>query len=272
MWSFGVLVFEAVTRGATPYPDMPTLMEVAEYVKAGGTMGCPRGCPPQVFVQVMAPCWAADPASRPGFAELRSVLGGLGAVDAGDEAERLATIGRKNSSSSRRKRAPIPMPAGDLALIGPSVHHIVSTLLRKAVAAVQPPWVDKHGNAVSPPESVTIAQTVEAVAAPAGAKQKCPRDGGVGAAYVDTLSGINSVGPSTALLSYTWAYMLASVAGALAQWVEKSNRDPKRTYIWICSLCLNQHRMVKTLSPEELSQEFGARVQAIGHILPMLEP
>jgi hypothetical protein len=30
--------------------------------------------------------------------------------------------------------------------------------------------------------------------------------------------------------------------------------------------------MVEIKSPQELSEEFGSRVQAIGHILPMLEP
>jgi hypothetical protein len=70
----------------------------------------------------------------------------------------------------------------------------------------------------------------------------------------------------------TWGYKVTSVAGALEHWVTKTDRDPKKTYVWICALCLNQHRFVKTMTPNELSIEFGARVSAIGHILPMLEP
>ena len=65
---------------------------------------------------------------------------------------------------------------------------------------------------------------------------------------------------------------MQSVADALQRWTELGNRDPKRTYIWICSLCLNQHRIIHQYSPEELAAEFGPRVQQIGRILPMLEP
>ena len=70
----------------------------------------------------------------------------------------------------------------------------------------------------------------------------------------------------------SWSYKVASVASALARWAEQNNRNPKRTYIWICSLCLNQHRIIKTHTPDELAAEFGPRVQHIGRILPMLEP
>jgi hypothetical protein len=59
----------------------------------------------------------------------------------------------------------------------------------------------------------------------------------------------------------------------LQRWTNRVGRDPKRTYIWICSLCLNQHRVQdKAVSPEELAAEFGPRVLAIGRLLPMLEP
>ena len=59
----------------------------------------------------------------------------------------------------------------------------------------------------------------------------------------------------------------------LADWTQKTDRDPKETSIWICSLCLNQHRMVGvSTSPEELARAFGERVVAIGRILPMLDP
>jgi hypothetical protein len=75
-----------------------------------------------------------------------------------------------------------------------------------------------------------------------------------------------------AFLTDTWGYKVLSIAGALKRWATKTERDPKRTYVWICALCLNQHRIVQTMTPDELSAEFGARVSAIGHLLPMLEP
>ena len=71
----------------------------------------------------------------------------------------------------------------------------------------------------------------------------------------------------------TWGYRVLSVGSALQRWTARVGRDPKRTYVWICSLCLNQHRIGKAVvSPEDLAAEFGPRVQAIGRLLPMLEP
>jgi len=69
-----------------------------------------------------------------------------------------------------------------------------------------------------------------------------------------------------------WDYKVQSVADVLRRWAAHTDRDPKRTYIWVCSLCLNQHRIINKLSPDELAAEFGPRVQQIGRILPMLEP
>ena len=37
--------------------------------------------------------------------------------------------------------------------------------------------------------------------------------------------------------------MATEVSAALSAWVERTDQDEKRTYIWICSLCLNQFRM-----------------------------
>jgi hypothetical protein len=82
----------------------------------------------------------------------------------------------------------------------------------------------------------------------------------------------DDVGRAVALLSYTWSYRIYSVGSALSHWAEQSERDPKRCYIWICSLCLNQHRFSKIKTPDELAEEFGPRVLAIGRVLPMLEP
>lgn len=67
-------------------------------------------------------------------------------------------------------------------------------------------------------------------------------------------------------------YLLADVAGALEAWTTARQRDPMATFVWICSLCLNQHRMVRCLSPAELAAEFGPRVTQIGRLLPMLAP
>jgi len=56
-------------------------------------------------------------------------------------------------------------------------------------------------------------------------------------------------------------------------WTNKSGRDATQTYIWVCALCINQHRLnAEPNRPEDLQKEFGDRVAAIGRILPMLDP
>ena len=46
-WSYGVLLWELLTRGALPYPDVPN-WEVREYIVAGHRMGQPDTCPDDV--------------------------------------------------------------------------------------------------------------------------------------------------------------------------------------------------------------------------------
>ena len=61
---------------------------------------------------------------------------------------------------------------------------------------------------------------------------------------------------------------------ALQSWAATAERDPKRAWIWICSLCLNQNNFAERMqkhgvyTPEALAAEFGDRVVAIGRILP----
>ena len=77
---------------------------------------------------------------------------------------------------------------------------------------------------------------------------------------------------------------------ALDDWARKEKREPKQTYIWVCSvcaaaaiaaytlrcvlpqLCLNQHQMDALATADQLEIEFGARIERIGHILPFLVP
>jgi len=271
VWAFGILVYEVMSRGRQPYADFRTLAEVAERIKARHTLECPAGCPRTVHNKVMLACWKQDPMDRPGFGELCDILEDLGASRSDAEAEQNATLrfghGQTEESEGEWKSA-----FDDRRLLGPSVHHISKVLAPAVVQCVKPPWKDSCGHSVNPPQDATIGHTVDAIVKPKSKHIPCPRDGKRGCAYVDTLSERDDVGRATALLSYTWGYKVISVASALVRWVENGGRDPHRTYVWICSLCLNQHRMIKAVTPEELADEFGPRVRAIGRILPMLEP
>ena len=67
-------------------------------------------------------------------------------------------------------------------------------------------------------------------------------------------------GQAHALLSYSWGYRYLDVIETLVQWAKKEKRNPKRTYVWICSVCVNQHAI-----PENLAGTFGDRVDKIKH-------
>ncbi|XP_066595119.1 uncharacterized protein [Prorops nasuta] len=75
VWSFGILMWEIVTLGSTPYPDM-TAREVMRNVQSGYRLERPSHCRSELF-RVIARCWHADPDRRPEFQTLRRDLAQL---------------------------------------------------------------------------------------------------------------------------------------------------------------------------------------------------
>lgn len=68
VWSYGVLLWELMTRGVTPYPDVD-VFDIFSYLKEGRRMLRPRYCPTMLY-QIMLSCWQDNPANRPNFDEL----------------------------------------------------------------------------------------------------------------------------------------------------------------------------------------------------------
>ena len=68
VWSYGVLVWELLTRGVTPYPDVDN-WDILNYLKRGRRMPCPSHCPPEIYL-VLLKCWSENPKDRPTFGEL----------------------------------------------------------------------------------------------------------------------------------------------------------------------------------------------------------
>lgn len=85
-----------------------------------------------------------------------------------------------------------------------------------------------------------------------GARVKCPRDGLMGAAYVDCIRGVDNVGKANLMLSYSWGSSVQDILDVLGMYCEKTSQDPKRTYVWLCCLCQNQHRMHERREDENL--------------------
>ncbi|XP_028850855.1 ephrin type-A receptor 4-B isoform X2 [Denticeps clupeoides] len=87
VWSFGVTMWEIVTRGRTPYPGVPN-HELLELLESGHRPKA-TGCDSKLYA-VMQSCWHSDPAHRPGFGELglrlKALLSELPPLDASKEA------------------------------------------------------------------------------------------------------------------------------------------------------------------------------------------
>jgi hypothetical protein len=72
----------------------------------------------------------------------------------------------------------------------------------------------------------------------------CPQDGKLGAAFVDCVQGEDDVGIANIMISYTWGDTIKDIIDILEQFIDRKKLDPKRSYVWICCLCNNQHRVV----------------------------
>ncbi|XP_035212652.1 tyrosine kinase receptor Cad96Ca-like isoform X2 [Stegodyphus dumicola] len=72
VWSFGVLLWEIVTLGSTPYPGL-SANEVIRKVRDGYRLEKPDHCRREMY-NIMFYCWDKDPKQRPSFGELVSLL------------------------------------------------------------------------------------------------------------------------------------------------------------------------------------------------------
>ncbi|KAM9129322.1 tyrosine-protein kinase receptor Tie-1 isoform 2-T2 [Pangshura tecta] len=72
VWSFGVLLWEIVSLGGTPYCGM-TCAELYEKLPQGYRMEKPRNCDDEVY-ELMKQCWRDRPYERPPFAQISMQL------------------------------------------------------------------------------------------------------------------------------------------------------------------------------------------------------
>ncbi|XP_066289676.1 fibroblast growth factor receptor 1-like [Branchiostoma lanceolatum] len=75
VWSFGVLLYEIVTLGSTPYPTM-TAQQAAEKIQRGLKLQKPAHCTDDLYF-IMENCWHFLPDERPPFSELSAALSRL---------------------------------------------------------------------------------------------------------------------------------------------------------------------------------------------------
>ena len=70
IWSFGIVLFEIITLGQVPYPDMTEDDVKYRVVHEGYRMSRPQDCPEKLYY-IMQQCWKNDPINRLTFETLQ---------------------------------------------------------------------------------------------------------------------------------------------------------------------------------------------------------
>ncbi|CAJ0568048.1 unnamed protein product, partial [Mesorhabditis spiculigera] len=84
VWSYGILLWEIMTLGGTPYPTIQ-MHQLYNYLKDGYRMEAPHNCPQEIY-QIMIGCWQEAREKRPSFAMMRDYLQWMLAETEGEEA------------------------------------------------------------------------------------------------------------------------------------------------------------------------------------------
>ncbi|XP_056295178.1 vascular endothelial growth factor receptor 3 isoform X2 [Pseudoliparis swirei] len=76
VWSFGVLLWEIFSLGASPYPGVQIDEDFCKRLKDGVRMRAPETASPEIY-GIMLACWHGEPKERPPFLALVQILGDL---------------------------------------------------------------------------------------------------------------------------------------------------------------------------------------------------
>ncbi|XP_066968316.1 fibroblast growth factor receptor 3-like isoform X3 [Macrobrachium rosenbergii] len=69
VWAFGILLWEIMTLGGTPYPSVPSVEKLFQLLREGHRMEKPTNCSLEIYM-IMRECWRYQPNQRPTFKEL----------------------------------------------------------------------------------------------------------------------------------------------------------------------------------------------------------
>ncbi|XP_063929175.1 fibroblast growth factor receptor 3-like isoform X3 [Zophobas morio] len=69
VWSYGILLWEIMTLGGTPYPSVPSVEKLFQLLRNGHRMEKPPCCSLEIYI-LMRECWSYQPNERPIFSQL----------------------------------------------------------------------------------------------------------------------------------------------------------------------------------------------------------
>ncbi|CAH1731188.1 unnamed protein product [Aphis gossypii] len=77
VWSYGVLLWEIMTLGGTPYPSVPNVEQLFNLLQTGYRMEKPFYCSQEVY-SIMQNCWNDNPNNRPKFNDVMKIFNKIG--------------------------------------------------------------------------------------------------------------------------------------------------------------------------------------------------
>ncbi|XP_065682507.1 uncharacterized protein LOC100212066 [Hydra vulgaris] len=139
VWAFGVVLFEIVTLGGTPYPTISN-RELLSLLKSGYRMDKPENCSEEMY-NIMLQCWNEDPLQRPTFTTLREHFDGI--ISHGDSYFNFEIDSNTYHHAASFKSIPF------------ETHYdtVVEDIFQKPVLLEQTNEINISKNAVSPLES-----------------------------------------------------------------------------------------------------------------------
>ncbi|CAO1419888.1 unnamed protein product [Diamesa hyperborea] len=84
VWSYGILLWEIMTLGGTPYPSVPSVKNLLDLLKKGERMEKPTLCSLDMYM-LMRECWHWVPSQRPTFSEIVEHLDRILSITANEE-------------------------------------------------------------------------------------------------------------------------------------------------------------------------------------------
>ncbi|KAG5328019.1 FGFR1 factor, partial [Acromyrmex charruanus] len=84
VWSYGILLWEIMTLGGTPYPSVPSVEKLFQLLRTGHRMEKPPCCSIEIYM-LMRDCWSYQPSERPTFVELVEDLDRILTITANEE-------------------------------------------------------------------------------------------------------------------------------------------------------------------------------------------